>query len=236
MNIIVTGASRGIGYELVKQFSADPANKIVAIARNKKALTKLKEECKKVNRSSSIFIVEADLSDLDSIGSLAKDIIKEIKHVDVLINNAGALVNKPFAATTITELENIYRVNVFSIYKLIQELFPHFNKKQRTHVVNISSMGGVQGSVKFSGLSAYSSSKAALIGLTECLAEEFKTKNITVNCLALGSVQTEMFAQAFPNYKAKTSAKDMAKFIATFALTGHQNFNGKILPVSVSTT
>jgi NAD(P)-dependent dehydrogenase (short-subunit alcohol dehydrogenase family) len=96
-------------------------------------------------------------------------------------------------------------------------------------------MGGFQGAAKFPGLSAYSSSKAALAGLTECLAEELKSKNISVNCLAIGAVQTEMLAKAFPGYKAPLKPNQMAEFICNFALTGHTYFNGKIIPVASTT-
>ncbi|HTX88115.1 MAG TPA: SDR family oxidoreductase, partial [Bacteroidales bacterium] len=94
--------------------------------------------------------------------------------------------------------------------------------------------GGVQGSKKFSGLSAYSASKGALAVLTEVLAEELAEREIRVNCLALGSAQTEMFEKAFPGLKAQLSAHQMAQFIADFAVNTGKYFNGKIIPVSVS--
>jgi NAD(P)-dependent dehydrogenase (short-subunit alcohol dehydrogenase family) len=103
-----------------------------------------------------------------------------------------------------------------------------------SHIVNIASMGGFQGSSKYPGLSCYSASKAALACLTECLAGEFTESGIKVNCLALGSVQTEMLEEAFPGYKAPVDAQEMAEFIADFALKGHKFFNGKILPVAVN--
>ncbi|MBL7933330.1 MAG: SDR family oxidoreductase, partial [Bacteroidia bacterium] len=133
------------------------------------------------------------------------------------------------------ELTSVYQTNVFAPFILTQKLVPLMGRKSKAHIVNISSMGGVQGSSKFPGLSAYSSSKTALCGLTECLAEELKTNNISVNCLAIGSVQTEMLAKAFPGYKAPLSAKQMAEFISDFALNGHKYFNGKIIPVSSTT-
>ena len=96
-------------------------------------------------------------------------------------------------------------------------------------------MGGVQGSVKYSGMAYYSASKAALATLTECLAEEYKERGIFFNCLAFGAVQTEMLTEAFPGYKAPITATEAAHFVVDFALTGHRYFNGKILPVSVTT-
>lgn len=232
MNIIVTGASRGIGYETIKILAADTGNKIIALARNRGALEKLKRECNRGN----VYIVAIDLADKNMKKKLIPFIQKQFKFIDILINNAGAIVNKPIQSTSDKELENVYNVNVLSVYRLIRDLIPLLKRQKRgSHIVNISSMGGVQGSVKFSGLSAYSSSKGAVAVLTECLAQELKQFNISVNCLALGSVQTEMLQKAFPGYKAPLSAIQMADFVANFALAGNQHFNGKILPVSIST-
>ena len=102
-------------------------------------------------------------------------------------------------------------------------------------MVNISSMGGVQGSVKFPGLSAYSSSKGGLITLTELLAEEFKESGPAFNVIALGAVQTEMLEEAFPGYQAPISAGQMASYILEFALTGQKFYNGKVLPIASTT-
>lgn len=231
MNIIVTGASRGIGFETVKLLSQNNVFKIIATARNNAGLEKLKTECKNKN----VITVACDLSDEQQLTILIETVKKELGVIDVLINNAGAIVNKPFQEISQEELKTVYQVNVFSVFQLIQQLLPFMNRETKSHIVNISSVGGVQGSVKFSGLSAYSSSKAALVCLTECLAEEFKNENIAFNCLALGATQTQMLEEAFPGYKAPLSASDMAKFITQFALTAHNYLNGKILPVSLST-
>ena len=131
-------------------------------------------------------------------------------------------------------MQKVYEVNVFAPAMLIKVLLPLIEKSTEAHIVNISSMGGVQGSSKFIGLSAYSSSKGALITLTECLATELAHKNIKVNCLALGSVNTEMLATAFPGYEAPVSANKMAEWVSWFALNGHHFFNGKIIPVALS--
>jgi NAD(P)-dependent dehydrogenase (short-subunit alcohol dehydrogenase family) len=127
----------------------------------------------------------------------------------------------------------VYKVNVFAVAELTRQLLPFFSKG--SHVVNISSIGAVQGSVKFPGLAAYSSSKGALLTLTELLAEEYKEQQIAFNALALGAVQTEMLAEAFPGYKASVSANEMADYIYNFALNGHKYCNGKILQVSSTT-
>src|SRR5690606_28195966 len=158
---------------------------------------------------------------------------ENVTHVDILINNSGALVNKPFAEISLEEFKRCYEVNVFCVAQLIKATLPFM--KKNGHVVNISSMGGVQGSVKFRGLSAYVSSKGAVITLTELLAEEYNETGPSFNVLALGSVQTEMLEEAFPGYKAALSAIEMAHYIMDFSLTGNRFYNGKILQVSSTT-
>ena len=96
-------------------------------------------------------------------------------------------------------------------------------------------MGGINGAAKFTGLSAYSSSKGAVNILTELLAEEYKEKGPSFNALAFGAVQTEMLEEAFPGLKAPISAKEIADFILDFSLQGQKYFNGKIIPVSSTT-
>lgn len=231
MLVLVTGASKGIGFELVKRFSQVPKILVIAVSRNTASLNKLISE----KNTKNILPLKADINKASDLKRIAATIKKLQLSLDVLINNAGEIVNKPFHKITAKELSSVYSANVFAPFLLIQQLLPLFNVKTRAHIVNISSIGGVQGSSKFPGLSAYSSSKAALCGLTECLAEEFKGKDIAINCLALGAVQTEMLNRAFPGYKAPMQPGQMAEYICNFALTAHNYFNGKIIPVSSTT-
>lgn len=234
MNIIVTGASRGIGYELVKIYSADSANIIFAIARNGQKLAQLKEECHKQNSESKVIPITFDLNDKNT-ESLIVAIKKHVNKINILINNAGILVNKPFMEINSSNFETVFNVNVFSVVRLIQGILPIMDTETKGHIINIGSIGGFQGSVKFAGLSAYSATKAALACITQCLAEEFKTLNISFNCLALGAVQTEMLEEAFPRYKAPIDAIQMANFISKFSVNAHHVMNGQVIPVSLST-
>lgn len=223
-NVIITGTSRGIGFELAQLFAKNN-HKVLALSRNSKPLEKLNIE--------NISTLSVDLSIENSLKKVTQFISENWKTVDVLINNAGKLINKPFEQLTTSDFLEVYRVNVFAVAELTKQVLPYL--KKGSHVVNISSIGGVQGSMKFPGLAVYSSSKGALLTLTELLAEEYKEKGISFNALALGAVKTEMLEEAFPGYKAPVSAEEMADYIYNFALTGNQFYNGKILEVSSST-
>ena len=222
MKVVITGASRGIGFKMVKKFLAN-GHQVMAISRNQDKLLKL-EKLGAINIAFNL--INEDFSPI-------VDAVKLFGKIDILINNAGTIVNKPFSKMTNEDIQNVYSVNVFSVIKLTRDLLSHFNSD--AHIVNISSVGGVQGTVKFSGLSTYSSSKGAISILTECLAEEFKDRSLRFNALALGAVQTEMLNEAFPNYKANTSAAEMANYIYRFAIQDGKLYNGKILTVSSST-
>ncbi|MDD3568435.1 MAG: SDR family NAD(P)-dependent oxidoreductase [Bacteroidales bacterium] len=234
MNIIITGASQGIGFEVASKFAFHGNHNIIAIARSESKLERLRNACAKINPQAKLHPIPFDLASDDLASTNLKELIgKHFTHIDVLINNAGLLINSPLDKLPDEDLWRMIRVNFAAPAQLIKLLLPML--KKGSHVVNISSMGGFQGSAKFPGLSIYSATKAALANLTECLAEEQKESGIAFNCLALGAVATEMLAEAFPGYKAPTSATEMADFICNFALTGHSHFNGKILPVSLST-
>ncbi|MCF8370730.1 MAG: SDR family oxidoreductase [Bacteroidales bacterium] len=232
MNIIITGASRGLGYEISKILAHDNQHKILAIARDKEALGTLQSGAVHGN----ILAFPFDLEELAAKKEMfLSSIKKEMPHVDVLINNAGFLGKCNFDEVGCELSEKIFRVNFFAPVALTRLLLPLMGGLSNSHVVNIGSMGGFQGSAKFPGLAYYSASKAALACFTECLAAELSDTNISFNCLALGSAQTEMLEEAFPDFKAPLQAHEMATYIADFAINGQKYFNGKIIPVSIST-
>jgi len=220
-NVIITGTSSGIGYELVKFFSNQGHN-VLALSRNMQPTEEI--------NSSNLHSISFDINNNSDHKLLVEYLSKNWNHVDILINNAGLLINKPFSETTTEDFNNIYATNVFGVAALINNILPFAVKG--THVVNISSVGGVQGSAKFSGLSAYSSSKGALISLTELLAEEYKNSGIIFNVLALGAVQTKMLEKAFPGYKASCSPKEMAKYIYDFSINTNAVSKGRVILVS----
>jgi NAD(P)-dependent dehydrogenase (short-subunit alcohol dehydrogenase family) len=223
-NVVITGTSRGIGFELAKMF-ANNGHKVLAISRNTKPLSALNHE-----NISVLSVVISNNSDIEKVTHFVKN---NWEKVDILINNAGKLINKPFTDLTSDDFLEVYKVNVFGVAELTKHLIPFLQKG--SHVVTISSVGGIQGSMKFPGLAAYSSAKGAVITLSELLAEEYKEQQIAFNVLALGAVQTEMLEEAFPDYKAPLSAEEMASYIHDFSLTENKFYNGRVLQVSSTT-
>lgn len=222
--VVITGTSRGIGYELVRLF-AEAGHYVFALSRNSQPIKDL--------NLPHVESLACDLTDEKNLSEVVQHILNEKSQIDVLINNAGQFLKQDFKDTVMKDVESVYKTNVFGVFGLTSHLIEYLANP--AHVVTISSMGGVQGSVKFPGLAAYSSSKAAVITLTELLAEEYKETGISFNVLALGAVQTEMLSAAFPGLEAPVSAYEMADYIFDFALKGHRYYNGKLLQVANST-
>lgn len=221
--IIITGTSRGIGAELVKQFAAE-GHTVISLSRNSNP---------ELENLPNVYYKSVDLSNDASVAEFAVALKDQFKNIDILIHNAGTIINKPFTEISSADFEYVYKVNVFGVAALTRTVLPLMGKG--SHVVTISSMGGIQGSSKFPGLAAYSSSKGAVITLSELLAEEYKEQGVAFNVLALGAVQTEMLQEAFPGYQAPIYPNEMAVYIKDFALNGNRFFNGKVLEVSSST-
>jgi NAD(P)-dependent dehydrogenase (short-subunit alcohol dehydrogenase family) len=222
---VVTGASRGIGYETCQKL-AEKDHQVVAVARSKKPLQKLQNKY-----PENIYSIPTDLTVKESVAKFIQAVTSTYEGVDILINNAGALINKSFQELTLDDWRSQMESNLISAVNITKYLLPVFNGG--AHIVNVSSMGGFQGSAKFPGLAAYSVSKGALSILTECLAAEFAEHDICANALCLGAVQTEMLEQAFPDIKAPVSPEEMGTYITYFALNGSKFYNGKILPVAL---
>ncbi len=231
--VFVTGVSRGIGREIFAQGAAKKDTCIIGISRSQKMLDDLAAECARA-KYSDYYLFAQDLTDPE-LSTTIIDCLQQVGRVDALINCAGYLVNKPFLEISKTDWLQCYMTNVYGPFRLIQQLVPWLSKSEVAHVVNIGSMGGVQGSAKFAGLSAYSSSKAAMIGLTECLAEELKDTPIRTNIINLGAVQTEMLSEAFPGLEVKHQPADVARWLLNFAFDSGQFMNGKSVQLSDST-
>lgn len=225
--LIVTGASQGIGRATALELAGTHGCTVLAVARNADALRTLAQEPAGQGR---VEVLPLDLS-AEGAGARLAGVVGDIPVAGLVLNH-GLLLNKPFAAITRADLQAVYTANVFSAVEVVQALLPRLGPQ--SHIVTISSMGGFQGASKYPGLSAYSSSKAALACLSQCLAAEFGADGPKVNCLCLGAVDTAMLRAAFPGYTAPTTAAAMGAFVARFAVEGHRQFNGQVLPVASS--
>lgn len=233
MNIVITGASAGIGLDTALRLSQNPNHRIWAIARSADKLELLAQQAAHANIEIIVFDMRMG-SYTDLLEQLS--VATQQAGIDVLINNAGNLINKPFQQLTDQDWLSLYEINVLGAVRMVRTLLPLLGQNTKpSHVVNIGSMGGFQGSSKFAGLAAYSASKAALANVSECMAEEFKHRNIAVNCVCLGAVQTDMLSKAFPDYQADMSSSKIAEYLTWFAEFGHDFQNGKVIPVSIST-
>jgi len=228
---LVTGASRGVGRATALSMANDHGRTVLAISRNAASLAALREQVGP--GAGSLVPVVADLTRALDLDAIKREVAG--RRIAGLVNNAGLLIKRPFLEWTAQELAQLYAVNVIAPVTLVRTLVPELQGDPPAHVVNIGSMGGFQGSTKFHGLAGYSASKAALANWSESLAVELASQGIRCNCLALGAVDTEMLREAFPGYSAPMSADDMGRFVARFAMEGHQFFNGKVLPVAIST-
>lgn len=234
MNILITGASRGIGAAVAKKFTADNEHQIILMSRDKEKLENVREDCIKINNKVRLHVIPTDLTIFPELEKSVNKILKITSSIDILINNAGLSLRKPFEKISSEEAERMMKVNFHGPFNLIRLLLPALLKSGHAHVVNISSMGGFQGSVKFKGMSCYGATKAAIASLTESLSSEFEDRGLSFNCLALGAVQTDMFSEVFPEFKAPMNPDDIAEFIVYFALNVHKFLRGKIIPVSLS--
>jgi 3-oxoacyl-[acyl-carrier protein] reductase len=228
--ILITGANNGIAFELCKLFlNADYS--VIAISRSNNNLSELQSELKD-NSNCELKILQIDIS---TEMHIYQDFLKNNQSVKIkhIVNAAGQLINKSFENLEISDFQKMMEVNFFAPVSLVKMSLPRMI--ENSHIVNIGSMGGYQGSQKFQGLSAYSSSKAALMNFSEILAEELKERKVFVNSLALGAVDTKMLKEAFPGYKTQMTAHSMAEYIYDFTLNGWRYFNGKVLPVTNST-
>lgn len=232
MNILISGAGSGLGYETVRKLLTYADTRILALSRSAENLQRLLNAEPAAATSGRLQILAFDIIHSSYESSLAPALSAHMPEIDILINNAGALINKPFTDTCTDDFREMMEVNFYGHVQMTHFILPYLNQRL-AHIVNIGSMGAFQGSAKFKGLAAYSASKAALMNFTECLATELLDQHIKVNGLALGSAQTDMLRKAFPGYEAPLSASEMAAFIADFAMTGHRFFNGKIIPVAL---
>jgi 3-hydroxybutyrate dehydrogenase len=195
---LVTGASRGIG-RAVALALAEVGAEVVVTARNANDLESLVTEIKAMGGNA--LAVTCDLSDLNSLNALVSRTVAEFGHLDILVNNAGITQGVKFTEMSLELWQQVQRVNVDSAMRLMQLTVDGMVAQGWGRVVNIASIAAKAG-LRYSA--AYNASKHALLGLTRSVALDYAAKNVTVNCVCPGWVQTEMVEQTLENIQQKT--------------------------------
>ena len=195
---IITGASKGIGKSVADLFAEHGCN-LILISRDEKALAALKEELVSKYKISC-FVYPADISKPEEIKSVFAKINQDKLAADIIVNNAGVMIDSTLQMVKSESVENIFTTNVFGTVYCTQHAIKHFIRKRKGSVINLSSIIGTNGSA---GQSVYSSSKAAIIGFTKSLSKELAPLNIRVNAIAPGFIDTDMTKNREPAFYEK---------------------------------
>ncbi|MDC0068823.1 glucose 1-dehydrogenase [Gammaproteobacteria bacterium] len=188
--ILVTGASRGIGYAIAESFAAQGADLVIS-ATSESSL-------ESINEALSAYQVEvrsmtADISQADDVDSLFAKSVEFFPDLDGVVNNAGIHIGKPFTDYDMDEFDRIMKVNVYSVFQLMQLATRHMQSLGRGKVINIASTAGKWESMN---QAAYNTTKHAVVGLTRCVALENAKNNINVNAICPGIVETDLVYNA----------------------------------------
>ena len=187
-NVLITGASGGIGEAMCREFAKNGYNVVIHYNSSEEAALKLQQEIESQYQVKAVPI-KADLRNSDDVKALARKATAIIGNTDVLINNAGVAYLTLFQTADDNKVRELFDINLMSAMNLTKEILPSMIRNQSGRIINISSMWGIAGA---SCEVHYSASKSALIGFTKALAKEVGPSGITVNCIAPGYIDTKM--------------------------------------------
>ena len=184
---VITGASRGIGKCIAKKFAKEGANVVINYRNNEEEALKVKKELEDLG--SQVLVVKADVSELEQAENLIKEAKKEFGRVDILVNNAGITKDNLIIRMKEEDFDSVIKTNLKGAFNSLKAVTPIMLKQKYGKIVNMASVVGVVGNP---GQVNYCASKAGLIGMTKSLAKEIGSRNITVNAIAPGFIDTDM--------------------------------------------
>ena len=184
---VITGASRGIGKCIATKFAKEGANVVINYRNNEEEALKVKQELEDLG--SQVLVVKADVSELEQAEKLIKEAKKEFGKVDILVNNAGITKDNLIIRMKEEDFDSVIKTNLKGAFNCLKSVTPIMLKQKYGKIVNMSSVVGVVGNP---GQVNYCASKAGLIGMTKSLAKEIGSRNITVNAIAPGFIDTDM--------------------------------------------
>ena len=184
---VITGASRGIGKCIATKFAKEGANVVINYRNNEEEALKVKKELEDLG--SQVLVVKADVSELEQAENLIKEAKKEFGRVDILVNNAGITKDNLIIRMKEEDFDSVIKTNLKGAFNCLKAVTPIMLKQKYGKIVNMASVVGVVGNP---GQVNYCASKAGLIGMTKSLAKEIGSRNITVNAIAPGFIDTDM--------------------------------------------
>lgn len=195
---VITGASRGIGKCIAKKFAKEGANVVINYRNNEEEALKVKQELEDLG--SQVLVVKADVSELEQAENLIKEAKKEFGRVDILVNNAGITKDNLIIRMKEEDFDSVIKTNLKGAFNCLKAVTPIMLKQKYGKIVNMASVVGVVGNP---GQVNYCASKAGLIGMTKSLAKEIGSRNITVNAIAPGFIDTDMTKSLSDDQKKK---------------------------------
>lgn len=206
----ITGGTRGIGKKIAITLAKDGYDIAINYRKENDDLENIKNEIEKTN--AKFLAVKGDVTDIDSTQQMVNDIIKEYGKIDVLVNNAGITKDTLLVRMKKEEFEDVIDVNLIGTFNITKNVIPYMIKQRKGRIINISSVVGISGNA---GQTNYSASKAGIIGFTKSLAKEVGSRNILVNAVAPGFIETQMTDILKDEVKEEISKKIPLKRIGT---------------------
>jgi 3-oxoacyl-[acyl-carrier protein] reductase len=235
-NAIITGGVRGIGRAIATEFCKQGANVMLCYKSNDEAAAEVKEELLKFG--TKVEVMKADVSKMEEAKAVVEKAIAEFGSVDILVNNAGITKDKLLMKMSQEDFSEVVDINLVGSFNFMRQVAPVMIKQKQGRIINISSIAGVKGNP---GQANYSASKAGVIGLTYSAAKELGKRNITVNAIAPGYIETDMTGVLADQYKDKMlesislgrfgKPEDIAGIVAFLATEQASYITGQVIAV-----
>ena len=233
---LVTGATRGIGKEIALTLAENGFNVALNYRKESEELESLKKEIE--SKNVKCLAVCGDVSNYEQVENFVKEIISEFGRIDVLVNNAGITKDMLLMRMKKEDFESVIDVNLVGTFNVTKNVIPHMMKARNGKIVNISSVVGISGNA---GQTNYSASKAGIIGFTKSLAKEVASRNINVNAVAPGFIQTDMTNVLKDEIKEEISkniplkrmgtARDVANLVSFLVSENSNYITGQVINV-----
>lgn len=213
--VLVTGASQGIGAAIARTFAEAGIGPLALVARNRRNLERVAASCRKLGVRAEVF--PCDVGDSDQVAAMAAAVLRAFKRVDVLINNAGQYLGKPFVDYSIAEFDNQIQANLRSVFLVSQAFVPGMVERGRGDVFNMGSIASFTG---LEGGTGYCASKFGVLGLSRVMREELRTKGVRVTCVMPGATWSPSWGKSESPVSRFMPDTDVARaFLEVYRMT-----------------